>query len=221
PPRGPAGARPAGASAAAAARRRRRRWSASCRGGAAPAGAGCRRPGSPGRGGWPPRGPPAARGARRGRPPGCGRAAASRAGSPRRGGTGSAGSTGRRRGRNRGGASGGLLRAGSLRVGVGGGRSGGPTPRRSWWSWAPPAVGAQVERDLHGAPGAGVGRVVDRVLEAGERVGRRHEPAEVEVADQLDGGGEVVGAVVVLVVGVDAAQGDLALPHRGEVDGRH
>ena len=115
------------------------------------------------RGGWRRRGRRGPRAARPGTARGCGRRAASRAGATRRGGTGSAAWSDRRRGRSQGEASDGV----SL-------------------SFRP-----EVEGDLDGAAGARRRRVGDGVLVAAQGVGGADEPAEVEVADELDGRVEV------------------------------
>ena len=65
-------------------------------------------------------------------------------------------------------------------------------------------LGPEVEGDLDGATAAGVGRVVDGVFVAAQRVGGGDEPTEVEVGDEREGGVEVgalvgVGALVIAV----------------------
>ena len=52
-----------------------------------------------------------------------------------------------------------------------------------------------VEGDLHRAAPTGVGRVLDRLGVPGQGIGGRHQPAEIGLADQAEGGLEVVDPV--------------------------
>src|SRR3954463_16247004 len=72
---------------------------------------------------------------------------------------------------------------------------------------------SHVERDLHRAAASGRGCVCDRVLVVVERIGGRHEAAELETADDVDGGREVVAGVR-----ITAADGSLAVPQRRQFE---
>src|SRR5437899_3952159 len=52
---------------------------------------------------------------------------------------------------------------------------------------SPVLLTSHVERDLHRTAGPRMGRVVERLAVAVEGVRGRHEPAQVEVADELEG----------------------------------
>src|SRR5437762_3288113 len=64
----------------------------------------------------------------------------------------------------------------------------------------PPPLRTEVEGHLHRASAAGVGRVLDGILPAVERVQGGHEALQTSVLNKLEGTGEVV-----LGVGVSAA----------------
>src|SRR6184192_1420457 len=66
---------------------------------------------------------------------------------------------------------------------------------------SPVLLSSHVERDLDRAARAGVGRVVEGLAVAVQGIGGRHEAAEIEVADQLEGEVERAPLVPVDVLG--------------------
>src|SRR5258706_8072379 len=76
-------------------------------------------------------------------------------------------------------------------------------------------LSAEVERDLHRATPAGIGRVLDRPPELGEGVRSRQQPLQLRRPDKIDRGGEIL-----VLVGVAAFEGHLTWPKSCEVEGR-